>query len=187
MINIRAKMFNRRASNQKFMPDKVIESLQIRPGEKVADIGSGGGYYSFQFSHLVKNEGTVFAVDTNVKLLNYIKNQGIEQGLDNLITVPTDGFPTGLPLGQLHLVFLRNVYHHLTERVEYFKRMKAYLMPEGRIAILDYSQTGGLSFYKPFDHKIHPNIIRKEMDHAGYKLDATFDFLPKQSFMVFRI
>lgn len=180
-------MFNRRASNQKFMPKKVIESLQIHPGEKVADIGSGGGYFSFQFSHLVKNKGKVFAVDTNAKLLNYIKNQSIEIGLDNLITVPTDSFPTGLPLGQLHLVFLRNVYHHLSERVEYFKRMRAYLVPEGRIAILDYAQTGGFSFHKLFDHQVPPDIIRREMEQAGYTLDATFDFLSEQSFMIFRI
>ena len=180
-------MFNRRASNKKFMPDKIIESLQIRPGDKVADIGSGGGYFSFQFSHLVNNGGKVFAVDTNAKLLSYIKNQSIELDLENLITVPTDGFPTGLPLGQLHLVFLRNVYHHFTDRVEYFKRMRAYLIPEGRIAILDYTENGGFSFHKLFDHQVPPDIIRREMEEAGYTLDATFNFLSEQSFMIFRI
>ncbi len=77
-------MFNRRASAQQYMPDKVIESLGLSPGKVVADIGSGGGYYSLRFAEVVSNGGKVYAVDVNPKLLDYVRRQGEAKGLTSL-------------------------------------------------------------------------------------------------------
>jgi tRNA A58 N-methylase Trm61 len=42
-----------------------LETLSLQLGQKVADIGAGGGYFSLLFADAGGREGQVFAVDTN--------------------------------------------------------------------------------------------------------------------------
>jgi precorrin-6B methylase 2 len=65
--NLKAEMFNRKASDPKNKPDKILEALTLQQGQKVADIGAGGGYFSIRFAEAVGRDGRVFAVDTNPK------------------------------------------------------------------------------------------------------------------------
>jgi len=73
--SLKAKMFNRAASNPKNKPDEILNVLKLRQGQVVADIGAGGGYFSLRFAEIAGKNGRVFAVDTNQKFLGYIKNE----------------------------------------------------------------------------------------------------------------
>ena len=186
-MSLRGRMFNRRASRAESMPDEVVGHLGLGPGDRVADIGSGGGYYSFRFSEIVGKAGRVFAVDTDPDLLYYVAEQAMEKGYTNVDTVLTNGFPTKLPRGGLDLVFMRNLYHHLEDPVGYMGNMRERLHPEGRVAILDYTDAArGFSFHRMFGHHVPPDRIRREMAAAGFEMERKFDFLPEQSFMIFR-
>ena len=63
--NLKARMFNKEASNPKNKPDEVLNVLKLRQGQVIADIGAGGGYFSLRFAEIVGENGRVFAVDTN--------------------------------------------------------------------------------------------------------------------------
>lgn len=76
---MQAKMFNRKASDPKNKPDQILRILGLQPGQNVADIGAGGGYFSLRFAELIGKEGKVFAVDTNSKFLEFIKNSAREK------------------------------------------------------------------------------------------------------------
>ena len=81
-MNIKmAKRFNKRAAQRKFKADEIIQTLSVKPGQIVADIGSGGGYFTFRFAQAVGSTGRVYAVDTNQEFLDFIKQQATEQGL----------------------------------------------------------------------------------------------------------
>ncbi len=71
----KAKMFNRKASRKQSRADEILKTLNIQPGQTIADIGSGGGFFTFLFSHLVGDKGTVYAIDTNEEFLEYINSQ----------------------------------------------------------------------------------------------------------------
>ena len=137
MANFQAKMFNKKASDPKNKPDKIIEAIALRPGQSIADIGSGGGYFSLRFAGIVGKEGRVYAVDTKPEFLEYIKNSAGEKGLDNIIPTLASG-DLDLPEKSLDLIFMRNVTHHIPNRVEYFKNLKRFLKPDGKIAIIEY-------------------------------------------------
>jgi arsenite methyltransferase len=185
--NLRAKMFNRRASNPKSRPDEILRTLALQSGQNIADIGAGGGYFSLRFAEAVKPCGKVYAVDTNEQFLDLLLSEARERGLSNLEPIRvTEGIPP-LSEGGLDLVFMRNVYHHLTERVEYFRRLARKLKPGGRVAIVEYNRGAPLSFRGLFGHYVPQERIIDEMEKAGYKLDAIFTFLPEQSFTIFTI
>jgi ubiquinone/menaquinone biosynthesis C-methylase UbiE len=183
--NLKAEMFNRKASDPKNKPDQVLEALALQLGQTVADIGAGGGYFSLRFANAVGRQGRVFAVDTNPEFLEFIKDNAKEKGLDNVETILATEDELPLPKGSLDLVFMRNMTHHLPNRVDYFRKLRDMLKPEGRVAIIEYRSGSGFSFHRIFRHFVPKEVIVAEMHKAGYQLKKEFDFLPEQSFTVF--
>jgi ubiquinone/menaquinone biosynthesis C-methylase UbiE len=183
--NPKAETFNRKASDPKNKPDEILKALGLQQGQKVADVGSGGGYFALRFAETVGIEGRVLAVDINQNFLEFIQNSAKEKGLVNVETVLTSKENTSLPEKNLDLIFMRNVCHHLTNRVEYFTQLKNALKPGGRIAIIEYRSGGRFSFHRMFGHYVSKKTIIKEVEEAGYQLEKDLDFLPEQSFTMF--
>ena len=88
-----------------------------------------------------------------------------------------------LPVRSLDLIFSSNTYHHIENRVGYFANARKYLRNDGRIAIIEFNGRGW--FQTLFGHHTPSEVIKKEMQAAGYRLTHEFDFLSKQSFLVF--
>lgn len=128
----------------------------------------------------------MYAVDTNPGFLEFIKNSAKERGLNNVETILVTGDDLTLPERSLDLVFVRNVYHHLANRVEYFRKLRGLLKTEGRVTIIGYRRSGLFSFHRIFGHYVPQEIIVKEMIEAGYQLKEDFDFLPEQSLTIFK-
>lgn len=57
----RAELFNKRASQPQFKAQEIIDTLRPAEGEVIADIGSGGGYFTMRFAREVGFNGTVYA------------------------------------------------------------------------------------------------------------------------------
>lgn len=188
MSEKRAMMFNKRAANPKYKSDEILSSLLLQPGQIIADIGSGGGYFTYRFAKAVGEKGRVYAVDTNQDFLKYIKTQAEKQGLTNIFTIFNETEYPNLPKHGLDIIFMRNVTHHLSNRVDYFKNLKNTLKSNGKIAIVEYDDRGGFfSFHKLHRHFIPSNILLEEMVQAGYSLNKSYDFLSEQLFMIFSI
>ena len=187
MRNLKAKMFNRKASDPRNKPDQILEALELRQGQNVADIGAGGGYFCLRFAEAVGRKGEAYAVDTNPRFLKFIENSAKEQGLNNVETILVAGEDLALPERSLDLVFMRNVCHHLTNRVEYFKKLRRFLKPEGRVAIVEYKRAKPFTFRGMFGHYVPRETIIEEMKEVGYRVKQEFDFLPEQSFTIFSL
>lgn len=185
MKNSKARMFNKKASDPKSKPDQILETLALQHGQNIADIGCGGGYFSLRFAGKVGREGKVYAVDTNQGFLEFVRDSAEEQGLSNVETILVTGEDLPLPERSLDLVFMRNVCHHLKNRVEYFKKLKRFLKPEGRVAIIEYKRAKPFTFRGMFGHYVPKETIIREMGEAGYLLEKEFDFLPEQHFTIY--
>ncbi|MBP1908772.1 class I SAM-dependent methyltransferase [Methanolobus bombayensis] len=185
MRNLKAEMFNRKAAKPGNKADEIIRALALKRGQNVADVGVGGGYFSLRFSRAVEDDGKIYAVDTNRNFLEFLKIESEKKGQYNIETnlAKQNRFP--LRKKDIDLVFLRNVYHHIPDRVNYFKDMAASLKEEGRVAIIDYDGRGGFSFHRLFGHYVPKTTIIDEMSKAGYGLCKEFSFLPQQSFLIF--
>ncbi len=184
----KADMFNRKASDPKNRPDLILETLSLQPGQTIADIGSGGGYFSLRFADEVGKEGKVYSVDTDTELLEVIRADAQEKGLTNLETIPATESRPPLPEKSLDLIFMRNVYHHLPDRVAYFRNLAGVLKPKGKLAIIEHKEGGSFfSFRRLFGHNTPKETIIKEVKEAGYRLLKDHDILPEQHFLVFSL
>ena len=187
MKNVKAEMFNKKASNPKSKPDQILEALALQPGQTIADIGSGGGYFSLRFAEDIERQGKVYAVDTNPEFLEFISSSAKEKGLGNIETILATENDLDLPERSLDLVFIRNVYHHLSNRVKYFRNLSGALKSEGEVVIIDYTGSGFFSFHRLSGHYTSKETIVGEMEKAGYELVQEYDILPKQYFLVFTL
>lgn len=184
MLN-RAEMLNRRADHPKFKAGKVISTLALKPGAVVADIGSGGGYFTMRFAEEVGLDGRVYAADKNEKFLDYIKNQARKNQMTNVKTVLVDENGLKLPENGCDIIFLRNVVHHIEDRKSYFANLKRFLKPEGRVVIIDYKKRKTMNFISWMGHYVEEDDIKQTMRNAGYELVEKYNFLSEQSFTVY--
>ena len=180
--------FNTRAAQPKFKADQLLQTLSLKPGQTVADLGSGGGFFTLRFARAVGETGQVYAVDTNQEFLDFIKKQAKEQGVTNIVTLLTGTEHPDLPEHAFDYVFLRNVTHHLQHRVDYFQQLKEALKPTGKLVIIEYNgKTGFFSFQRLHRHFIPQSILLEEIKQAGYVLQKSYDFIAEQSFLIFSL
>jgi ubiquinone/menaquinone biosynthesis C-methylase UbiE len=164
-------------------PERVLQSLAIKPGERIADLGSGGGYFTFRLSQAVGPTGKVYAVDVDKDMLEDLAERAKNDGYRNIEKVLAKYDDPSLPESGVDLIFTSNVYHHIEARAKYFADAARYLRPGGRIAIVDFN---GKHWSATFvGHTTPVELIKKEMEEAGYRLEREFDFLDRQSFLVF--
>src|SRR3990167_1555747 len=65
-------------------PEQVVRSLGIKPGDYVADLGAGGGYFTFRLSQAVGSSGKVYAVDVDQGMVEYLKQRTVDEGRRNV-------------------------------------------------------------------------------------------------------
>jgi len=164
-------------------PDEVMRALAISPGAQVADIGAGGGYFTLRFARAAGPTGRVFAVDIDAELLRRVAERAQSERLANVETILAKPDDPLLPSGGVDLIFLCNTYHHLDNRVEYFRRVRSSLRPGGRLAVVELRGEGWLA--KIFPHATRRDVLQSELGSAGYRLEKQFDFLSRQHFLIF--
>lgn len=183
--NYKLNMLNKKAASLQSRPAEVLKSLNIHKRNIIGDIGAGGGYFTFEFSRKVGKNGRVYAIDTNQKSLAFIDNKSKKEMINNIKPVLVN--ETGLSLPEtVDMFFLRNVFHHLSEPAEYFKNIRRFLKDGGKIAIIDYKKEGS-NFVGMFGHYTPEKAILNIMEKAGFSISKKFDFLPNQSFIIFKV
>jgi predicted methyltransferase len=159
-------------------PDRVIADLSLAPGARVADLGAGGGYFTFRLARAVGPGGHVYAVDIDEQMNAYVAKEAAKQGLANVSTVLATESDARLP-EPVDLVFTSDTYHHLTDRAAYFRRVREReLAPGGRVAIVEFRP-------EATSHSTPRETIESELGAAGFRLVKSFDYLERQHFLVF--
>ena len=163
-------------------PQGVVEKLSIARGSRVADLGAGGGYFTWHLAKAVGSRGTVYAVDIEERAINTIFKEMVTRGTPNVRPVRAEPHDPRLP-EPVDLVFSCDTYHHIKDRIAYFRSLASSLRPGGRVAILDLHPRGFVSGL--FSHRIEKEEVRREMENAGYLLVDDYDLIDRQHFQVF--
>jgi SAM-dependent methyltransferase len=163
-------------------PHEVIQALKLKPNAVIADIGSGTGYFSARFAHMVP-QGKVYGVDTEPDMVKYLGERAKREGLGNI--VPVTGAPNDPRLPEkADLIIFVDVFHHVEDRGSYFRKLRDSLRSQGRIAIIDFRMDSPVG--PPKSGRIPPEQVKAEMQQAGYTLVQEHGFLPNQYFLVFQ-
>jgi arsenite methyltransferase len=169
------------------MPDKVMEALTLKPGERVADIGAGSGYFTIRVAKAVGPTGIVWAIDIRKEMIDYIAKRVEEEKLENVRPMLVFDDDPQLPEGKVDTILMVDTWHYI-RKPEYAKKLRAGLAPGGRVVIIDYRP-------KPFEERPwgpppEQQTSREELDghfaQAGLKPVKEHTFLPEQYFVEYQ-
>lgn len=166
-------------------PQEVIEALGLEPGEIIADIGAGSGYFALRFAAHVGPQGRVYAVDVNPEMVRHLHQRVREAGLLNvtpILALPDDPM---VPQPVDRFVFV-NVWHHIEDQEGYLKKLKDGLKPGGQVVMIDFHKRD-LPVGPPTSMKIARDDLVKQMEANGFRLAREHTFLPYQYFLVFTV
>jgi ubiquinone/menaquinone biosynthesis C-methylase UbiE len=123
--------------NRDLKQDEVVAKLQLKPGDTVADIGSGSGAFTIPFAKAVAPNGVVYAVDIDKDMLAFVADRAEKAGLHNVKTVLGDYDDPKLPVKTVDVAFFHRVLHMIEHRQAYLNSTAMYLKPDGRIVVID--------------------------------------------------
>jgi SAM-dependent methyltransferase len=154
----------------------VVSSLQLRPGDVVADIGAGTGAYTIPFAKAVAPSGTALAVDIHQDLLDYIEVKAKKENVSTLQTVLARLDDPNLPTKQVDVAFFHDVFHNVNDRRAYLRVLTSYLAPNGRIAIIEqeFDDPIAKKWDRPED-RITREQLKAWMADVGFHPTAEFD------------
>src|SRR5262245_30858053 len=84
MGHLAADWLERPEREQEEKPTKLMEALKLKPGDIVADIGAGSGYYTFRLADKVGPKGKVLAVEIQPEMLAIIRKRMKDRGVTNI-------------------------------------------------------------------------------------------------------
>ena len=147
-------------------PDLVVDLLQHAPTHRVADIGSGTGYFAARIAREVA-KGRVWGVDIEPDMVRFLNQRARREKLPNLFSVLGTPADPLLP-EQVDRIILVDTYHHIDARVAYFRALRQQLRPGGRLVVVDFKR-GDLPVGPPDAMKLSAAQVEAELVQAGYR------------------
>ncbi len=155
--------------------DQIMTTLAFKPGERVADIGAGSGCFTFRVAEAVGSAGIVWALDISPEMIEYLDFRARARQAANVKPrrVPADD--PQLQPGGLDTILMFYTLHYVKDRVAYGRKLKEGLAPGGRLVVVSY--VSGRFFNR--------DLLDREMKAAGFRVQASYDFLSGQFFVVY--
>lgn len=164
-------------------PDLVVMNMGLQPGDVVADIGAGTGYFSFPIAQLIGN-GRVLAVDIQQEMLDLMKTRQAQTGVNNVEPVLGQIDDPNLPANTVDKALIVDAYHEFSHPYEMALGIFKALKPGGKLFLLEYRGEDDSVPIKPL-HKMTQEQVIKEMRAVGFEWEETLDSLPWQHMFVF--
>jgi len=166
-------------------PAEVVGALHLQPGQTVADLGAGTGYFTRYLAAAVGPTGSVLAVEIEPSLIDHLRMRAEREGNPNVVPILASPDNPRLPAGGVDLILIADTYHHLDHRTRYLPQLHRTLRAGGRVAIVDW-KSGELPQGPPPDHKLPRQQVIDEMRAAGFTLVDEPDILEYQYVLVFK-
>jgi ubiquinone/menaquinone biosynthesis C-methylase UbiE len=149
-------------------PAEVIGALAVRPGDTIADVGAGTGYFSLPLAQAAGPQGKVYALDAQAEMLSLLRQKLKDNAVCNVEPVYAEADATSLPDACCSLVFLANVWHEFADRAAVLRESRRILKPRGRIAILDWRPDVEPEVGPPPEHRLASSDAADALYAAGF-------------------
>lgn len=165
--------------------DALLAKMALEPGQNVADIGVGSGYFARRMARSIGPDGYVFAVDIQPEMIELLKKNMQAEGLTNVVPVlGSEGDPY-LPEGEIDWILLVDVYHEFQQPAEMLSHMLEALAPGGRVALAEYRLHGDSAAHIKLNHRMSVDQVLAEWEPAGFELVEVWEELPTQHLFIF--
>jgi ubiquinone/menaquinone biosynthesis C-methylase UbiE len=167
--------------------DNLARLLNWKPGNVVADIGAGDGQMALATAKYVGAAGKVYATELDTKKLAHLGELAAKD--KNITVLKAAETVTNLPPECCDSIYMRLVYHHLTNPAEIDASLGRSLKAGGLLAVIDQEPRSGTSVPEGVPknrggHGIPQILLIDELTAAGFQIVTTRDKWPKRHYCV---
>jgi ubiquinone/menaquinone biosynthesis C-methylase UbiE len=158
-------------------PASIVAAAELKPGERVAEIGSGTGWFTFEIEKAVRPRGMVYALDMQPAMLQILRAR--RESWERILTLPCGENEFELDEAEVDVVFHANVLHECEEPSRHLAETFRVLKSGGRIIVIEWhwadeeSQPG-----PPNTLRIEPATAREWLREAGFQVGEARDVGP---------
>jgi len=151
-------------------PGDVLQALALKPGDVVADLGSGAGYFALKISPIAGSRGQVLAVDIRKLSLAFLWMRAATRVPHNVQIIVGGEDDPRLPRDGVDAVLIANTFHELKNPEKELDHVSAALRANGRLVIVDRgpgSENSG--------HEIPLETAERDVKAKGFEIARVDD------------
>ncbi len=172
-----ARKFDTRKKDQLIAPEReaqlhpkeLLRQFGLRPGDTIADIGCGPGFFTIPAAEIVGPKGRVYAADVQSDMIAAIMTRLADLDLHHVEILKTSETEVPLPERSVHLIWLAFVLHEMDQRSVYLYRLRRALLPNGRVVVLEWEKKPTDSG-PPLADRLTPEDVEADARSAGYRV-----------------
>lgn len=166
---------------------KVAASLDLKPGQSVADVGAGTGLYVPFLAERVGKTGKVYAVDISSPFVEHIRQKAKEAGLSQVTAVLGTERSIELPANSVDMIFTSDAYHHFVHYQDMLASMFKALKPGGQLIVMDYDiEAEGLDPYVIEHVGKTKGEFRRQIEAAGFRFAQDMTLKEMKTSFIYR-
>lgn len=158
-------------------PETALKDFPLAEGMRVADFGTGSGFYALAAARRVGDEGTVYALDIQEGLLTRLKDGARRAGLRNIKTLVGELEQSGgskLRAASMDAVIMSNILFQVEHRESLLREAARVLKPSGRIFLVDWTGSFGGLGPRP-DDVVAEDRARTLLEGVGFRIERSVE------------
>jgi len=171
---------------------RMVELLEIKAGDVVADVGAGDGKWALAIAEVVGDSGRVYATEVDQNDLELIRDRVARESAANVTVVEGKDDDSGLPAACCSAILLRRVYHHFKEPAPMQESLRRSLTPNGLLFVVDFDtherwqRPSGIPGSRE-GHGIGKAMLIAELQEKGFELTEDMEWENGDYALLFRL
>lgn len=165
-------------------PEQIMDSIGVKPGMIIGEVGAGRGYFTFPLAKRVGVSGKVFANDISSSSLDEIKARSKRENIKNIIPIFGETEDPLFPQKNHDMIVMVYVLHMLEKPKEFMENLKKYMTPETKLVIIERNSNVDRAHYPSFMSK---KQVLEMIEKSNYKLIRVMSFLSKDNIYIYKI
>ena len=158
-------------------PVEIVAAVEIAPGARVAEIGCGNGWFTFELERAVRPRGMIYALDMQTAMLQILETH--RQNYERILVLPCEENAFDLDDGEVDVVFHANVLHECSEPIVHLREANRVLKNGGQLIVIEWKPGVGEDEPGPrADYRLAPETTREFAEQAGFEMSDTRDVGP---------
>lgn len=149
-------------------PEAFVARIGIAPGETVADLGAGPGFFTWPLAERVGAGGRVYALDVAPEMVAQLHAQAFPA---QVTVLQSEENRLPLPDASVESAFLAFVLHELEHPREFLADVRRIVRPGGRLIVLEWipqeEETG-----PPLRERLSPGASEQMLAEASWQLES---------------